>query len=519
MSMPPRRIRRVSVFRSLRTQLVVGAVVLLAVTIAAVGYALIINQKRLLTHEMQHTVALHGRNIALSSARSLLRVDPEFELYPLVTRVLEEVPQIQSVVVVDAKGAIQGHADLVMIGRTYEPDLAGQQPVSSSPAHGDERMLEGEDAFTFITPLLNAGQPIGTVYLTYSKGELRETIAAAVRLILLISAGALAVGLLLSIAFFRHISRPMEIMMEGVGKLATGNLEARIAMPTRNEFGVLADSFNNMAKRIRGAQAELVTKERMDRELEIARDIQQSLIPRDVVPPPGYDIGHHYQSANEVGGDYIDVIPITGGRIGLVMADVSGKGVPGLVVMAMVKILAQEFFATTQSPREMLCNLNAALSRHMRRNMFVTMFAAVLDPARHRATVSNAGHNPLVIYNARNGVARLFKMEGVPLGAFSGPGFAQTVQDYQLAVAPGDVLLQYTDGLNESRSAAGRPFSIARVRDIASLYGRYGANVVVDKLVVEEKRLREGGPQLDDITLLAVGAASPVRAKVEEAVL
>jgi len=290
-------------------------------------------------------------------------------------------------------------------------------------------------------------------------------------------------------------------------------------MPTRNEFGVLADSFNDMAARIRGAQAEMVAKERMDRELEIARDIQQSLIPRNVVPPAGYDIGHHYQSASEVGGDYIDVIAMAGGRVGLVMADVSGKGVPGLVVMAMVKILVQEFFASTASPCEMLCNLNAALGRHMRRNMFVTMFAAVLDPSRHRATVSNAGHNPLVIYNAQNGVARLFKMQGVPIGAFPGQDFARTVQDYQLAVAPGDVLLQYTDGLNESRSAAGRPFSIARVRDIATLYGRYGANVIVDKLVVEEKRLREGGPQLDDITLLAVGAVSPARAKVEEAVL
>jgi serine phosphatase RsbU (regulator of sigma subunit) len=504
---------------SLRTQLFAGAVGLLVVTIAAVGYALIVHQKRLLTREMEQTVALHGRNVALSSAKSLLRADPEFELYPLVTRVLEEVPQIESLVVVDAGGIIQGHADLVMIGRDFTPDLAGYGPAPAAAVRGDERLLEDHGTFVFITPLLNAGHAMGTVYLTYSKGELRAAISAAVRLILGLSAGALAVGLLLSVVFFRHISRPMEIMIEGVGVLAGGNLEARIDMPTKNEFGILADSFNDMARRIRGAQAELVSKERMDRELEIARDIQQSLIPKDVVPPGGYDIGHHYQSANEVGGDYLDVIPLAGGRVGLVMGDVSGKGVPGLVVMAMVKILVQEFFTQSASPRDVLCSLNAALCRHMRRNMFVTMFVAVLDPDRHRVTVSNAGHNPLVIYNAQAGVARMFKMEGVPLGAFCNDEFARTVRDYQLAVAPGDVLLQYTDGLNESRNAAGRAFSLARVRDITSLYGRYGANVVVDKLVVEEKRLREGGPQLDDITLLGVGAVSGSRKSVEEAVL
>jgi sigma-B regulation protein RsbU (phosphoserine phosphatase) len=110
-------------------------------------------------------------------------------------------------------------------------------------------------------------------------------------------------------------------------------------------------------------------------------------------------------------------------------------------------------------------------------------------------------------------------MEGIPLGAFGDQEFARTVKDYQLAIAPGDVLVQYTDGLNESRNAAGRPFSLTRVRDIASLYGRYGAQVVVDKLVFEEKRLREGGPQLDDITLLTLGALSGAPASVEEAVL
>jgi len=519
MSIRPENTRRVRIWDSLRTQLLLGAVGLLAVTIAAVGYALIVHQKQLLTREMQQTVALHGRNVALSSAKSLLRVDPEFELYPLVTRVLEEVPQIRSLIVVDAERVIQGHSDLVMIGRTFTPDLAGYRPLASTPARGDERLLEDENSFMFTTPLLNAGRPMGAVYLVYSKRELRAAISAAVRLIFGLSAGALALGLLLSVVFFRHISRPMEIMIDGVGVLAGGNLDARIHMPTKNEFRILANSFNDMARRIRRAQAELVAKERMDRELEIARAIQQSLVPNDVVAPTGYTIGHHYESANEVGGDYLDVIPLPDSRVALVMGDVSGKGVPGLVVMAMVKILVQEFFSASTSPRQVLCSLNAALCRHMRRNMFVTMFVAVLDPERRRVTVSNAGHNPLVMYNAHTGVARLFKMEGVPLGAFCSDEFAGTVKDYQLAIAPGDVLVQYTDGLNESRNATGRPFSLTRVRDIASLYGRYGANVVVDKLVFEEKRLREGGPQLDDITLLALGAMSGAPASVEEAVL
>lgn len=510
---------RVHLRHSLKTQLFAGALLLLGVTISVVGYSLIVQQGRALTVEMERTVVLQGRNIALSSAKPLLRDDPEFELYPLVTRMLKDVAQITGVVIVDAEGVIQGHRELVQVSRRYEPLLEGYVPVSSPLLASGERLYEDAWTYLFVTPVVSADRTVGAVHLTYSRQELVAGIRQAVRLTLTLSGGALILGSVLALLFFRHISRSMGVMMEGVDALAAGNMEARIDMPTRNEFRVLARAFNDMSDRIRDSQRELVAKERVDRELEIAAEVQKALLPASMSPPDGFEIGHFYQAATEVGGDYIDVIAAPEGRRGVVMADVSGKGVPGLVVMAMVKIMAQQLFRTTSPPVEILKRLNTALHSNMRKNMFVTMFVGLLDAQERKLRFSNAGHNPLLVYNHDGGTARLVKMEGVPLGAFPSDFFDARAREYELDLKPGDLVLQYTDGLSESRTAGGRMFGLERIRDLATLYGKYGARTLVEKLVVEETRFRDGAPRKDDITMLALGAVAPVRESLEEPVI
>jgi len=509
----------VSLLFSLKTQLFAGALLLLGTTVGVVGYVLIVQQERALTAEMERAVILQGRNLALSSVKPLLRSDPEFELYPLATHVIEDVRQVRSVIVVDSDGIIQGHQDLVMVHKAHTLSLDGFLPSTSPLLGPGETLYEGEEAYLFVTPVMGGDQAIGVVYLTYSREDLIAGIQRAVTTTLQLSAAGVVIGLLLSLLFFRHISRPMNMMLEGVDAVAAGDLDARIVMPTRNEFRVLASAFNDMSERLSQSQGELVAKERMDRELEIAADIQEALMPQSVTPPEGFEISHYYQSATEVGGDYVDVIPVANGQYGFVMADVAGKGVPGLIVMAMVKMLAQQLILTGTGPAEVLKRINSALRQNMRRNMFVTMFVGMMDPAKRSIVFSNAGHNPLLIYSADTHVARFFKMEGVPLGAFTAAHFDRTVRDYQITLRPGDLVLQYTDGLNEARTGGGRMFGIDRIRDLTTLYSKYGAPTLVEKLVAEVDRFRDGADQSDDITMLAVGSVAPVRETLEDPVM
>jgi serine phosphatase RsbU (regulator of sigma subunit) len=498
---------QVGFFHSLRTQLWLGTLLLMAITVSAISYLLIVNEEKTLTHELEKTVVLQGRNIALSSQKALLHVDPEIELFPLVTRILDNQDAVLSVTITDADGFVQGDRDVAKVGKPVQPDLSAHRPAASNVRdmlRGGEDLYVNNDSYVFRTPVISQDKSIGDVFLAYSKQELHDSIASGIRITLSVSFAALVLGLVLASFFFQRISRPMKVMMEGVKTLADGNLDAKIRMPGKNEFRVLANSFNEMAFRIAAAQQEHIVKERMDRELEIARDIQRTLLPEHVHVPDGYQIGHHYDSATEVGGDYLDVVRVGESKVGLVMADVSGKGVPGLVVMAMIKIMVQNLIAKGTPPKEIVRKLNSALLGNIRRNMFVTFFVAILEGETGSVVFSNAGHNPVLLYNGDTDRARFFKMDGPPMGTFPDGVFAEHLREYRIDLTPGDLLLQYTDGLNESMNKNGEQFTLDRIIAISNEHGSEGAKSLVGRLVRAEAAFRGSAPQSDDLTLLAV---------------
>ena len=509
---------KVGFFHSLRTQLGIGALLLLALTVSSISYFLIVNQKQTLTREVEKALVLLGRNIALSSQTALLHADPEIELYPLVTRITEQQKSVECLTVTDASGIIHGDLDVANVGKRHRRDMSGYREVVSPMLRAHEALYVDEEAYVLRTPVMSQDRPIGDVVLTYSKRELRADVNRGIRITITISAVSLVLGLLLALAFFRHISRPMQVLMRGVDTLAGGNLDTNINMPTRNEFRVLAEAFNEMAFRIAAAQKEHIVKERMDRELEIARDIQRTLLPEHVYVPSGYEIGHYYHSATEVGGDYLDVIRVGEQKLGVVMADVSGKGVPGLVVMAMTKIMVQNFMTKGVPPKEIVRKLNSALLGNIRRNMFVTFFVGILDTETCSMVFSNAGHNPAIIYDHDTGRARFFKMEGPPMGSFPDRAFAEYLREYRLDFAPGDLLLEYTDGLSESMNSKNEQFTMGRILDVINAHGSEGAAAVVEHLVQAEAEFRGLAPQSDDLTLLALSmkeaAVSPPNKKV-----
>jgi sigma-B regulation protein RsbU (phosphoserine phosphatase) len=202
-----------------------------------------------------------------------------------------------------------------------------------------------------------------------------------------------------------------------------------------------------------------------------------------------------------------------------VVADVSGKGVPGLVVMAMVKVLTRELLTSGNSPAGVLRNLNSAVQKHIGKNMFVTLFLAILDTDTGTLVCTNAGHNPVLIYDHDADSVRFFKMAGVPLGVFDGASFDATVRDYHLALKPGDVVLQYTDGLNESKGENGERLKLSGIETVARRCAGRGARVLVQELVREESGFRGNTSQYDDIALLALGLVGTPLAAGREAVV
>ena len=208
---------------------------------------------------------------------------------------------------------------------------------------------------------------------------------------------------------------------------------------------------------------ELTEKERLKRELEIAQNVQKSLLPFTMPVLEGLDIHGICLPAAEIGGDYFDFFPIEANKTGMVIADVTGKGTSAAFYMAMVKGLMLSLSQTIPSPRAVLSALNRLLWDQMDRKIFVTMIYAVLDHKTRTCTFCRAGHNGLIIQKTEKKGIDCLVPEGIGLGLDPGTVFNQTLEEEQIQLQPGDRLLLYTDGAFEARNQAKKEFGEERL--------------------------------------------------------
>ena len=252
---------------------------------------------------------------------------------------------------------------------------------------------------------------------------------------------------------------------------------------------------------------ELRERERIEQELQVARDIQQASLPKEVPTLEGWQISPFYRPAREVGGDFYDFHLLPEGRLGLVMGDATGKGVPAALVMSttcgMLQLAAQAL--DTSLPGEILKQVNEALLARISLNMFVTCFYAILDPNRGSLSYANAGHD--LPYLHRGGVeAEELRARGMPLGLM--PGMSYEEKEIELDVGEG--VLFYSDGLVEAHDPKGEMFGFPRLRALISEHAEVGA---LGDLLMEElySFVGEGWEQEDDITLLTLKRSSSLR--------
>jgi steroid delta-isomerase-like uncharacterized protein len=234
-------------------------------------------------------------------------------------------------------------------------------------------------------------------------------------------------------------------------------------------------------------------------ELRLARSIQQAFLPKEVPTLEGWQISPLYQPAREVGGDFYDFHLLSGGRLGLVVGDATGKGVPAALVMSttcgMLRAVSQA--SDSSSPGEMLRRVNEALVPSIPSNMFVTCFYAILDPTSGSLSYANAGHD--VPYLHRSGVAEELRARGMPLGLMPGMEY----EEQEIVLDAGEAALFYSDGLVEAHHPNGEMFGFPRLQ---TLVAEHAQKESLEEALLEElySFVGEGWEQEDDITLLTL---------------
>src|ERR687890_416960 len=256
-----------------------------------------------------------------------------------------------------------------------------------------------------------------------------------------------------------------------------------------------------VAQLVRQQQQEAQERERIEQELRVARLIQQTLLPKTLPELPGYDVAAYYQPAREVGGDFYDFLELEDGRLGLVVGDVTDKGVPAALVMATTRTMLRASAQRLFSPGEVLRRANDALVTDIPPNMFITCLYAILDVESGRLVYANAGHDlPYRRRAGRSEGADELRARGMPLGLMPGMGY----EEKEIVLERGESVLFYSDGLVEAHDPQREMFGFPRLQGLVGTH-RSGGQELVNFLLSELARFTgEGWEQEDDITLVTL---------------
>ena len=300
------------------------------------------------------------------------------------------------------------------------------------------------------------------------------------------------------------ITRAIGALGEGAQQFAQGKLAHRIPIAGDDDLWDTARQFNRMAEGLERARELEKERDRLEHELDLARRIQARLLPSMPPAVPGLDVAGLSESAREVGGDYYDHVDLGGGRLLLVIADVSGKGVPAALLMSGFRAALVSQDLSQAKPEDVASRVNEFLNRSVEPGRFVTAFLGLLDAATGQLTYVNAGHNPPLLLRAGGAVESL-EAGGVILGILPGSRYARG----EVTLSPGDLVALYTDGVTEGANAANEMWGEERLATLLRSAAASCARDIATRIVREVRAFEgERGPA-DDITVLVAKREPP----------
>lgn len=353
------------------------------------------------------------------------------------------------------------------------------------------------------------GSPKGRVIVLLRAAKIDSVKSNILTALLIPLVFAIMIGAGIGFYLSTIVTKPLKTLISDIQIVSRGDLEHETKARSTDEVGYLARTFNLMTKSLAQAhEAELETKA-MEHELNIAVDIQSNLLPKRIPKIPKFEIGAYYRPSKEVGGDYYDFIQIDQNHLGIIVADVSGKGIPGSMVMTMARSLIRMEAERNLSTADTLIKTNRILARDIRRGMFVTCLYALIDVTNNTMLVSSAGHNPMVVFRRATGKYELINPNGIALGFDKGPIFERTIKEQKIPFAPGDRFVLYTDGVVEAMDGRNVEFGDERFYKMVQSLADKDSNVFINTVVKALDDHKGDAPQHDDITLVTVRVLQP----------
>jgi phosphoserine phosphatase RsbU/P len=426
----------------------------------------------------------------------------------------------------DASGVRAGAASIVV-------DNAGRSAVSLSDKNATNGRGDGTWSTLFSKSVIfldyadwdSGAMRQVSISLGYRAGDLYRRLSEAQKIgirgvslgvwaiiLLLVIAGLFLiieiVALSMGLALARSITSSIHELFMGTERVRHGDFAHRIEIASNDQLGELAGSFNQMTGSIEGLLQTAAEKKRLEEELRIARVIQMSLLPRGPLNVPGLSVTALCVPAREVGGDYYDFFNLSGDRLGILIADVSGKGTSAALYMAELKGLVLALSQRYESPRELLIEVNRIISEHLDSRSFITMTYAVLDLHGGTMTFCRAGHTPLIFLpgpSASIPAVQVLVPNGMVLGLRidgASEKFSELLEEERVNLSAGDVIVLYTDGISEAMNPESDLFGDTRLSRIVEEHGHLESGELRERIMREIEAFVGAADQHDDMTMI-----------------
>jgi len=455
---------------------------------------------------LEEKIGALSTTIADQAAGYILNRRSDVEFDELIVSYLRANPELRLLVITDSNSLVMAHSN--DIKNIRKPLHLPEQLARLAASSQSGAIVHTSDLNYKRVPIKTGQQTIGMVHLTYTTSYLAAQLAAARIAIIRVTLILVLFGLLGIYLLSNYFVEPIAKITRRVRRFTSGDLESELPLEGADEFFEISKAFNQMITRLNEERKSVVERERLAKELEVASQIQKTLLPEGITSFPGLEIDAFYKAASRIGGDLYDAFKISEDKYCIVVADVSGKGIPASMVMSMLRTVIRIYAEGGVGAREVMLKVNGYLHNNIPLGIFITLYMLIYDARTNKITAVSAGHNPLLLIRQSSDKVERINPSGMPLGLpeTSENAYAEHLAEVEITLNQGDMLMLYTDGVTETANEHGQRFGVERLeealRELSGDNHNLGIKDAADKVRNRLSEFSNNEEFTDDITFI-----------------
>jgi len=418
--------------------------------------------RRIYAHKNE-TIRALAKTIADQATGYFINSRTDVEFDDMIVSYRRANPELKLIVLTNANGVIRAHSsDIQKIRKIYKVPKG----IDGKKFNVIQPIKIGNESLNYlIVPIKTGNNLLGAVHIIYSTADIYNELTAARKRIFVLTVVLIMFGILGIYLLSDYFVKPILKITHRVRRFTSGDLEAELPLEGAEEFFEISRAFNQMMTRLSQDQKNIIEKERMAKEIEVASEIQKTLLPHQFPIIPKLQVDAFYRAASIVGGDLYDIFKIDENHYCFVVADVSGKGVPASLVMSMLRTVIQIYSFNITSAKDIMIKVNNYLKNNTPPGMFVTVFLVIYNVSERAINFVSAGHNPMLYYHCGKKEISKINPKGMPLGlpVAKESAFENSLEEVTLTLENGDLFFIFTDGVTEAIDREGHRFGIKRL--------------------------------------------------------